>query len=217
MEKNKLAELKDFLSTKVKLVAVSKYREIEEINSLYIQGQREFGENRVQALLERREALPKDINWHLIGHLQTNKVKYIAPFVSLIHSVDSLKLLKEIQKQGLKNNRIISILFQIHVAQEETKFGFDPLELLALHKEINLLDFPNVQFKGVMTMATNTKNIDVIEAEFNMANSLYLELKENYYSNSTQFDTLSMGMSSDYKTAIKCGSNLVRVGSLLFA
>lgn len=193
------------------LVVVSKYRTIEELREVYATNHRDFGENRIQEMVKKREILPPDIKWHMIGHLQTNKVKYIAPFIHLIHSVDSLKLVKEINKQGKKNNRIISILLQIHIAQETQKFGFTINELEELIESNALVEFQNIKIKGLMGMATNTTDQNQIRAEFNALAILYRKYQEKMY-----WDTLSMGMSNDYKIACDCGSNLLRIGSKIF-
>ncbi len=196
-------------SRQATLVSVSKLKPASDIAQMHALGQRDFGENYVQELVEKQALLPADIHWHFIGHLQSNKVKYISPFVHLIHSVDSEKLLKEIDKQAAKNNRIINVLLQVHIAEEETKFGFDEAELMAL--DISL--FKNVNINGLMGMATFTDDKDKVKREFE-------HLQKIYASFSTQkniaLTTLSMGMSDDYKLAIDCGSNMVRIGSLLF-
>ncbi len=204
-------ELKD---KKVTLVAVSKTKPVEDILELYHLGQRDFGENYVQELVDKYEQLPKDIRWHFIGHLQSNKVKLIAPFVSLIHSVDSEKLLKEINKQGAKNNRIIDCLLQVHIAKEETKFGLDEEELKELFTTdlVNGTDYKNVSVKGLMGMASFTDNAEIVRKEFKSLKILF----DQFTIHHSPFTILSMGMSSDYKIAIEEGSNMVRIGSLLF-
>lgn len=202
------------LNGKVTLIAVSKTKPIEDIQDLYNFGQLDFGENYVQELVDKFESLPKDIRWHFIGHLQSNKVKYLASFVHLIHGVDSLSLLKEINKQGLKNNRIINCLLQMHIAKEETKFGLDSNELEAvLAGELSALK--NIRITGLMGMASFSTNIDLIKAEFNYLKSLFVKYTPLQTVN-CQMQTLSMGMSSDYKIAIEEGSNMIRIGSLLF-
>jgi len=206
-----VAELKD---KNVTLVAVSKTKSIEEILELYHLGQRDFGENYVQELVDKYEQLPKDIHWHFIGHLQSNKVKFIAPFVSLIHSVDSEKLLKEINKQGAKYNKVIDCLLQVHIAQEETKFGFDEKELDEFFNT-NLENFKNIHIHGLMGMASFTENIEIVKKEFQILKSLF-EKYSTFSILNSQFSILSMGMSADYKIAIEEGSNMVRIGSLLF-
>ena len=174
----------------------------------YVAGQRIFGENKVQELVEKKESLPKDIEWHMIGHLQTNKVKYIAPFVSLIHAVDSKKLIKEINKRAEQNNRVITCLLQVHIAQEESKFGLDKDGVI----EILKTDFSNVSIVGLMGMATFTDNKNQIRKEFKYLKDIYDELKESQ----PNFSILSMGMSGDYSVAIEEGSNMVRIGSSIF-
>jgi len=192
----------------ITLVAVSKTKPVEDILELYNLGHRDFGENYVQELTEKEEKLPNDIRWHFIGHLQSNKVRSIVPFIYLIHGVDSLKLLKEIDKQAEKNKRVIDCLLQVHIAQEETKFGFDENELLAL--EIG--QFANVKIKGLMGMASLTENVNKIRTEFKHLKTIYDKLSTL----TPQLSILSMGMSADYKIAIEEGSNMVRIGSLLF-
>lgn len=203
-----IAELK---SKNVTLVAVSKTKPVEDILELYHLGQRDFGENYVQELVEKYEQLPKDIRWHFIGHLQSNKVKQIAPFISLIHSVDSQKLLKEINKQGAKNNRVIGCLLQVHIAKEETKFGLDENEL----KEIlvpGFKEYKSLSVEGLMAMASFTDNMEIVKKEFKSLKVLFDKFRV-YHSRLT---ILSMGMSSDYELAIEEGSTMVRIGSLLF-
>lgn len=200
----------------VTLVAVSKTKPVEAISHLYDQGQRIFGENKVQELVEKHEKLPKDIEWHLIGHLQKNKVKYIAPFVKMIHSVDSLELLVTINKEAAKNNRVIDVLLQFHIAKEDTKFGLD------LHEAIELLDqnikneLPNIQICGVMGMATFTDNTTLVQREFKQLKLYFEQLKSAYFINDDKFKEISMGMSGDYELAISEGSTMIRVGSAIF-
>jgi len=199
-----------FLKQSVTLVAVSKLKPASDIEDLYKEGQRDFGENYVQELVDKQAVLPATINWHFIGHLQSNKVKYIAPFVHLIHGVDSLKLLQEINKQALKNNRVIDCLLQVHIAKEETKFGMDASELSDALEAAKLL--PNVNIKGLMGMASFSDNQELVATEFKYLQELFT---------AHQFDKqpaaiLSMGMSADYPLAIATGSNMVRIGSLLF-
>lgn len=198
------------------LVAVSKTKPAEDIQALYNQGQRIFGENKVQEMTAKHEQLPKDIQWHLIGHLQTNKVKYIAPYVSLIHSVDSLKLLQEIDKQAEKNNRVIPCLLQVYIANEDTKFGLSAEEVHALLSSPEYQALQHISIHGLMGMATNTDNEQQIEAEFATLQQLHAELKAKYFAHTDTFTELSMGMSSDYHLALKHGATLVRVGSMLF-
>src|SRR6187401_14452 len=192
----------------ITLVAVSKTKPIEDILALYNLGQRDFGENYVQELAEKAEKLPTDVRWHFIGHLQSNKVRSIVPFIYLIHGVDSLKLLKEINKQAEKYKRVIDCLLQVHIAQEETKFGFDETVLLGL----DLKQFPNVRIKGLMGMASLTEDINKIRIEFRSLKTLFEKLKAQ----NPELSLLSMGMSADYKIALEEGSNMVRIGSLLF-
>jgi len=208
--KSLIAEVK---THHAKLIAVSKLQSIDSILSAYADGQREFGENYVQELADKHSRLPKDIRWHFIGHLQRNKVKYIAPFVSLIHGVDSLKLLTEINKQGLKINRKIPCLLQVHLAKEETKFGLDESELHSLIDEVtqHSNQFQHVEIKGLMGMASNTEDNDLIISEFQQLRHLFKKYKETM-----NFTELSMGMSSDYRFALDAGSTMIRVGSMLF-
>lgn len=194
------------------LVAVSKTKPISDISIAYEEGQRVFGENKVQELCEKQEALPKDIEWHMIGHLQSNKVKYIAPFVSLIHGVDSEKLLKEINKQGEKNQRKINCLLQVHIAEEESKFGFSTDELVCLLASDYEETYPFVNITGLMGMATNTSDTNQISNEFKGLNKLFNSMKMEH----ENFTELSMGMSGDYKIALECGSTMIRVGSAIF-
>ena len=194
--------------SKITLVAVSKTKPIEEILELYDLGHRDFGENYVQELVEKAERLPRDIRWHFIGHLQTNKVKLIVPFVYLIHGVDSIKLLKEIDKEGAKQSRVIHCLLQVHIAQEETKFGFDENELSG----IPVSQFANVKIIGLMGMASLTDDMNKVRMEFTHLKTLFKKLQAS----NPQLQILSTGMSSDYKIAIEEGSNMVRIGSLLF-
>jgi PLP dependent protein len=196
----------------VTLIAVSKTKPIEDIQALYDLGQRHFGENYVQELAGKQEALPKDICWHFIGHLQSNKVKYIAPFVHLIHGVDSAGLLKEINKQAQKNNRIINCLLQIHIAREETKFGLDENECAALLNEA----YPHIALCGLMGMASFSDDRELVTQEFAGLKKLFDTIRNNNPELQKTFTTLSMGMSADYPAAIAQGSNMVRIGSLLF-
>jgi hypothetical protein len=209
VNKEKYQQINDELRlSNITLVAVSKTKPVEDILELYNLGHRDFGENYVQELTEKAEKLPNDIRWHFIGHLQTNKVKSIVPFIYLIHGVDSLKLLKEIDKQAEKNKRVIDCLLQVHIAQEETKFGFDETELL----NSELKQFSNVRIKGLMGMASLTDDINKIRIEFKSLKILFEKLKTQ----NPELSILSMGMSADYKIAIEEGSNMVRIGSLLF-
>jgi pyridoxal phosphate enzyme (YggS family) len=208
------AELKE---KNVTLVAVSKTKPVEDILELYNLGQRDFGENYVQELVEKQAQLPKDIRWHFIGHLQSNKVKLIAPFISLIHSVDSFKLLKEINKQAEKKERVIDCLLQIHIAKEETKFGLDENELKELLATdfTDDTDFKNIRITGLMGMSSFTENVEIVRNEFQSLKYLF-DKYSGLQTRNCKLQTLSMGMSSDYKIAIEEGSNMVRIGSLLF-
>jgi pyridoxal phosphate enzyme (YggS family) len=198
------------------LIAVSKTHPIETIKEAFEIGIRHFGENRVQELTSKAEHLPKDLHWHLIGHLQSNKVKFIAPFVYMIHSVDSLKLLVEINKEAKKNNRIIKCLLQIYIASEETKFGLDKNELIEILSCDEFKTLKNICIEGLMGMATNTDNIDQITNEFKSLKLLFEECKHIYTTSNIEWKHISMGMTSDYKIAIDCGSTMVRIGSALF-
>jgi PLP dependent protein len=211
IDKERYFQLQHELSLKgVELVAVSKTKPLEDIRELYELGQRDFGENYVQELLEKQSSLPKDIRWHFIGHLQTNKVKYIAPFVYLIHGIDSLKLLREVEKQGQKFKRKIDVLLQVHIAREETKFGFDDTEL---DEVVQILPgFNHLNIKGLMGMASLTEDISQVKSEFQLLKQLY----KKYSYLIPSFSILSMGMSGDYKIAVEQDSNMVRIGSLLF-
>jgi len=213
----KFYDISDKLKTKgVILIAVSKTKPIGDIIRLYHDGQRHFGENKVQELVQKFEQLPKDIKWHMIGHLQSNKVKYIAPFISLIQSVDSLKLLEEIDKQAQKNDRIIDCLLQFHVAMEESKFGFDEHEAKSILESETFKNMQNVRITGVMGMASFVDDIEMIRMEFQKLRSIFNWLKSTYFFNNDSFKEISMGMSSDYEIAIEEGSTMVRIGSLLF-
>ena len=200
----------------VKLVAVSKFNPKEAIEAAYSAGQRIFGESRVQELQEKEPVLPHDIEWHFIGHLQPNKVKYIAPYVSLIHAVDSEKLLREIDKQGKKVGRRIPCLLQVHVAQEETKFGFLPDELKAFLSSSDWKDFDHAKISGMMCMATFTDDEEQIRQEFQTANRLFEEIRQTHFANNADFCIKSWGMSDDYHIAIAEGSNMIRVGTRIF-
>ncbi|MFM7401886.1 MAG: YggS family pyridoxal phosphate-dependent enzyme [Bacteroidota bacterium] len=199
-----------------RLVAVSKTHPPERIMPLYLKGQRIFGENRVQELQQKYEALSKDIEWHLIGHLQSNKVKFIAPYVSLIHSVDSLDLLKEINKQALKNKRVIDCLLQFHIASEETKFGLSEQEAAEILSNPAFREMKNIRICGVMGMATFTDDQSLVRSEFRHLKSIFDALESHFFENSPWFREISMGMSGDWEIALEEGSTLVRIGSLLF-
>jgi len=204
------------LPKNVKLVAVSKTKPEELIMEAYNIGHKVFGENKIQDLVRKYENMPKDIEWHVIGHLQTNKIKYIAPFVSLIHAVDSFKLLKAINKEAKKANRTINCLFQIHIAQEDTKFGLNKTELFEILDLNEFGELKNINICGLMGMATYTDNKAQIANEFKFLSDLKNELKDKYFSNNHDFKEISMGMSGDYKIAIEQGSSMVRIGSDIF-
>lgn len=212
---NKLNEIEHELNGRARLVAVSKTKPVELLQEAYEAGCRCFGENKAQEMASKYEALPKDIAWHMIGHLQTNKVKYIAPFVSLIHSVDSLKVLVEINRQAAKNNRVLDCLLQIHIAEEESKFGLSEEEALALLESDELVGMEHIRITGLMGMATNTDSEAQIRKEFRGLKAFFESLKNNETSNVTMRE-LSMGMSGDYAIALEEGSTLVRIGSALF-
>lgn len=212
----KYSTIKLSIPKHITLVAVSKTKPIESIQELYNVGQQVFGENRVQELVEKQDRLPKDIKWHLIGHLQRNKVKYIAPFVEMIHSIDSERLLDEVNIQGGKNNRKIKVLLQFFIAQEETKFGFDWNEIVELFKIRNPESFHSIEFCGVMGMASFSDDENQVRNEFKKLKQIFDQLKQTYFSSSTSFCEISMGMSGDYQLAIEEGSTMVRVGSSLF-
>lgn len=200
----------------VKLVAVSKYQSVEAVMEAYNAGQRVFGENLVQEMVDKQAQLPADIQWHLIGHLQSNKVKYLAPFISLIESVDSLKLLIEINKQATKNKRVIDCLLQIYIADEDTKFGLGFDEAIELLRSEEYRELKNIRIIGLMGIATNTPNEKIIAAEFNELKVFFGGIKQSYFRKEESFKEISMGMSSDYQIAIKEGSTMVRIGSSIF-
>ncbi len=200
----------------VRIVVISKTRTHEEIMKVYSAGHRVFGENRVQELVTKKEALPDDIEWHMVGHLQSNKVKYIAPFISLIHSVDSAKLLKTISKEAQKNNRVIDCLLQVHIAREESKFGFSEEEITDLFTSYLPDDYPGVRICGLMGMATFTGDEDLIRSEFRYLAELFERTEKSFLNKLVCFNELSMGMSGDYLIAVEEGSTMVRIGSLVF-
>ena len=200
----------------VRLVAVSKFHPNEAIEEAYQAGQRIFGESKVQEMTAKYESLPKDIEWHFIGHLQSNKIKYMIPYVAMIHGIDTYKLLAEVNKQAGKAGRTVNCLLQIHVAQEETKFGFSPEECREMLDAGEWKALAHVRICGLMGMASNTDNIEQINGEFRLLSSLFKEIKENWFADSDVFRELSMGMSHDYHEAIASGSTLVRVGSKIF-
>jgi pyridoxal phosphate enzyme (YggS family) len=213
---NRINEITSTLPATVSLIAVSKTKPVSDLQEAYDAGQRAFGENKVQELVDKYEVLPKDIEWHLIGHLQTNKVKYIAPFVHLIHAVDSLKLLVEINKQAEKNERIIDVLLQFHIAQEETKFGLSLEEAQELIESDTFQTCSNIRVVGVMGMASFVDDEQQIHHEFKLLKGIFDELRTSHFMNLTYFKEISMGMSGDYQIAIKEGSTMIRVGSSIF-
>ncbi len=200
----------------VTLVAVSKTKSPDEILEAYYVGHKVFGENKVQELLQKQEVLPKDIEWHMVGHLQSNKVKYIAPFIRLIHSVDSLKLLSVINKEAIKNNRIIDCLLQIHIAREETKFGLSSAELNNIFESREYDELKNIRITGLMGMATFTSDEDLIRSEFRYLAGIFKEIKSKFFLQNDEFKEISMGMSADYQIAIEEGSTMLRVGTIIF-
>lgn len=204
------------LPTGVRLVAVSKFNPNEAIEEAYRAGQRIFGESKVQEMTAKQESLPNDIEWHFIGHLQTNKIKYMAPYVAMIHGIDSYKLLTEVNKQAQKVGRVIDCLLQVHVAQEETKFGFSPDECRAMLVDGAWKTLENIRICGLMGMASNTDDTKQIDREFETLHNLFEELRVTFFVDAPQFKELSMGMSHDYHLAIARGSTLVRVGSKIF-
>jgi hypothetical protein len=213
--KDNLLQIKSSLPEHVTLVVVSKTKPISDLMEAYNAGQRIFGENKIQEMTEKWEQMPKDIQWHMIGHIQTNKVKFMAPYVSLIHGVDSLKLLEEINKQALKNNRIINCLLQIHIAEEETKFGLNEDELKDLLASESFINLKNIKIVGLMGMATFTENQNQIKKEFEHLKSIF-DTKKSLSIVNCKLSILSMGMSGDYQLAIECGSTMVRIGSSIF-
>ncbi len=211
-----IKSIQERLPEHVRLVAVSKFHPIEALEEAYAAGQRVFGESKVQEMTTKYEALPKDIEWHFIGHLQTNKIKYMAPYVALIHGVDSFKLLKEINKQAIKAERTIPCLLQIHIAQEESKFGFSFDECRQMLEEGCWKELTHISIAGLMGMATNTDDENIIQQEFHSLEAFFQEIKDSYFSNQPAFKEISMGMSDDYPIAIAEGSTLVRIGSKIF-
>lgn len=204
------------LPSDVVLVAVTKTRPVEDLQQAYDCGLRDFGENRVQEMIDKQPQLPADIRWHQIGHLQTNKVKYIAPFVHLIHSVDSLKLLTEINKQALRAGRVIDCLLQVFIATEESKFGLDEQEVRDILSSEEFAGLKNIRIRGLMGMATFTDNMEVVRNEFATLKKLFGRIQNEFFSGSSDFNILSMGMSGDYHIAIEEGSTMVRIGSAIF-
>lgn len=207
-----LKALRDQIPEGVGLVAVSKFKSVEDVKEAYAAGQRDFGENYVQELVEKEAQLPDDIRWHFIGHLQSNKVKYLAPFVHLIHSIDSAKLLKEVQKQAKASGRVISCLLQVHIAEEDTKSGFSPEELLAFVRNFDTEMYSYVAIKGLMGMGTFTDDVAQTRREFRELHALYTAIQQVW----PEMSVLSMGMSGDWQMAVEEGSTLVRIGSSIF-
>ncbi len=216
MNIEKYDEIRASLPAGVRLVAVSKFKPAEDISALYQLGQRVFGENHAQEMRAKHEQLPKDIEWHFIGHLQTNKIKYIAPYVSMIHSIDSFDLLKEVNKHAIKNERTIPCLLQFHIADEETKFGFTLEECEEMLLNESFQELKNVKIHGVMGMATSTDDHDQVRREFHHLHQIFDKLKTRYFSQNPDFKELSMGMTEDYPIAIEEGSTLIRIGSAIF-
>ena len=213
--KENLIQIKSTIPEHVTLVAVSKTKPVSDLMQAYEAGQRIFGENKIQEMADKYEEMPKDIQWHMIGHVQTNKVKFMAPFVSLIHGVDSLKLLQEINKQALKNNRVIDCLLQIYIAEEESKFGLDENELNELISSSEFKEMKNIRTLGLMGMATFTEDQNQIKKEFTYLKSIFDSIKLKQTEN-CQPNIISMGMSGDYQLAIECGSTMIRIGSSIF-
>lgn len=216
MIEENIRRIKSQIPENVTLVAVSKTKPAADILTAYNAGHRDFGENKVQELVDKHEQLPKEIQWHLIGHLQTNKVKYIAPFVHLIHAIDSFKLLKEVNKQAVKCNRIIDCLLQFHIAEEETKFGFDYDEVISILESDEIKSLKNINITGVMGMATFTQDNEQIKREFSTLKRYFTQLQSTYFKGKNDFTIVSMGMSGDYRLAIEEGSTMIRVGSSIF-
>lgn len=216
MIEENIKKIRNHIPKEVELIAVSKTKSIEEIKIAYTSGQRHFGENKVQELLEKQQALPQDIKWHMIGHLQSNKIKFIAPFIHLIHAVDSEKLLLEINKEAKKNNRIINCLLQFHIATEETKFGLSFEEAKEILESKTFIEMQNISIVGVMGMASFTDNTEQIRDEFQQLYSIFQILKSHYFKFNPDFKEISMGMSSDYTIAIEEGATMVRIGSTIF-
>ena len=211
-----LRAIKDTLPDGVRLVAVSKFHPVEYLEAAYTAGQRVFGESHEQELTKKQAALPDDIEWHFIGHLQTNKVKYIAPYISMIDAVDSLKLLKDINKQAAKNNRVIKVLLELHIAEEATKYGFTPDECRRMLSEGEWRSLENVEICGLMMMASNVDDEEQIRREFLTAAAFFDEVKADYFSDADSFCERSWGMSGDYGIAVKCRSTMVRIGTAIF-
>ena len=211
-----LKSILDELPEEVELIAISKTKTPEQIMQVYNAGHREFGESKAQELLPKYEALPKDIRWHMVGHLQSNKVKYIAPFIKVIHSIDSLKLLKTVNKEARKNSRTIQCLLQLHIAEEESKFGLQFEEACGLLESEAFRGMENVEICGLMGMATLTENTDQVRSEFRQLKQYFDTVREQYFHDKAYFKEISMGMSGDYRLAIEEGSTMVRIGSAIF-
>ena len=211
-----IRKLKKIIPSHISVIAVSKTRSAEEILEAYTEGHRMFGENKVQELITKTPRLPADIQWHFVGHLQSNKVKYLAPFISLIHSVDSIKLLQVINQEAEKNNRIIPCLLQVHIAREESKYGFSGEEITGILASGNLAALSHVRVAGLMGMATYTNNEELIRSEFRELRDIFQNLKNMYFKESEYFREISMGMSDDYRIAIEEGSTMIRLGTLIF-
>lgn len=216
MIKENLNIVKATVPSNVTLIAVSKTKPVSDLQEAYDAGQRIFGENKALEMRDKHQALPDDIQWHFIGHLQTNKIKYIAPFVTLIHAIDSLSLLEAVNKEAVKNNRVIDCLLQFHIAQEETKFGLDIEEARAMLESESFKNLNNINICGVMGMATFTDNADQVRNEFKSLKNIFETLKDNYFKGNDSFKDISMGMSDDYPIAIEEGATMVRVGSKIF-
>lgn len=214
--KDNIDRLREEVPAEVKIVAVSKFHPIDEIMEAYDDGQTLFGESRVQELQDKHPELPQDIEWHFIGSLQRNKVRFIAPFVSLIHSLDSERLMREIDNRAAQNNRVIRCLLQLHVADEETKSGFSPDECREFLDSGNWKKYPNVEIVGVMGMATFTDDTEQVRSEFKQIKALFEEFKANHFANNENFKEVSMGMSNDYRIAVEEGATIIRVGTLIF-
>ena len=212
MIEKRIKEIRDSINKNVELVAVSKTKSNKEILEAYNAGQKAFGENKIQEMTEKYEELPKDIKWHMVGHVQSNKIKYMAPYVELVHGIDSLKSLKILNKEAKKNNRIIKCLLQLKISDEFTKFGLSEKEIESILNSINILELININVVGIMTIGSFTNNMSIVVKEFEMTKKIFDNLKSTF----PNLKTLSMGMSSDYKMAINHGSNMIRVGSLIF-
>lgn len=213
---SRLQDLKSTIPESVKIVAVSKTKPVEDIQEAYETGQRIFGENKVQEMLNKFLKLPVDIDWHLIGHLQSNKVKQVVSMVGMIHSVDSLKLLNKIQTESQKINRVVPCLIQVHIAMEDSKFGFAPEEVEELFQHLQMEDYPNVRFCGLMGMASFVDDDQQVTNEFRLLKNLFDKLRAEYMADNPDFQEISMGMTGDYKLAVSQGSTMIRVGTLLF-